>query len=123
MSYLKINIILTSLFLLMFGASKTFQTQSLAVHSNEPAIQVSPLSDDETDPIKNNTFEYTEFIITRDENYSFFSNLKIISFLGIFLSFISLALANSSLYLFLLKRFSAFSFLNSTQSYLQVFRI
>lgn len=123
MSYLKINIILTSLFLLMFGASKTFQTKSLAVHSNESTIQISPLSDDETDPIKNNSFEYTEFIITRDEIYSFFTNLKIISFLGVFLSFISFALLNSSLYLFLLKRFPTFSFLNSLQSYLQVFRI
>lgn len=120
MKFLKVFLLSVCWMLIVHASFAQLPIQSAIVHPNESGIQSSPLSDDQTDPIKGNALVYTEFIITRDESRSLLSNFKTISFFSFILSFISFEIVDS---LFLFKRVLTFPFLKSSQSFLQVFRL
>jgi|GEM_PF-3847136 len=122
MKLLKTGIILFSALFLIF-LTKTTITKYWTGKADEVITQVSPLSDDETDPKKENSFINKEYVLQRDENHSIFTNFKTIFLLGSILSFSSFSQHNLSPFQFPDSQFSAFAILKSSQSYLQVFRV
>ncbi len=119
MKIIKISFFI-SLFLLSIMGCKANPVLNCAIN-NGFDVKQSPLCDDETNPLEVNSTEVAEFDTEEnDENNSCFSDFNIFSFSK---------LNNSHLHLICLgfndsyKYHLNFSFSDSVQSYLQVFRI
>ncbi len=113
---------LISLLLLFWSVCCTPQTKA-AEQSPINSIQQSPLSDDQTDPINKNVFEYADIDLEENNENHFFSSNTILPILP------SLSIQHTfdwKNYSFLIHKYSqsySQQLLHSSQSYLSVFRI